>query len=323
MTEETKEEKLSVTEEKDGSVVVELPEGMVPEDDDKDDDQEDKSDSSEATQEASHDDDDGDQPGDTDAIREARRARRRAKKDLVKKTREEKDQKLVLLQRQNQELMERLSSLERKNVSAELARFDKAIEDENMRVQYAQRKMQEATDASDGQAFIKAQEAWYESRKKLEAMKAIKQRANEASSQQTGAVNPEVQRYASDWMKSNDWYDPNGKDTDSRIAKVIDEQLSEEGWDPARRDYWEEFDKRLQNRLPHLYNDSYDEQPRRRPRSVVTGSGREVNNSRGGNTFTLSAEQVRAIKEAGMWDDPTTRNRMIKRYALEAKKYRG
>jgi hypothetical protein len=183
--------------------------------------------------------------------------------------------------------------------------------------------MQEATDASDGQAFIKAQEAWYESRKKLEAMQAIKKRANDASNQQTGAVNPEVQRYANDWMQRNDWYDPNGKDTDSRIAKVIDEQLSEEGWDPARKDYWEEFDKRLQNRLPHLYNDSYDEQPRRRPRSVVTGSGREVSNSRGGNTFVLSPEQVRAIKEAGMWDDPTSRNRMIKRYALEAKKYRG
>ncbi len=323
MSEETKEEKLSVTEEKDGSAVVELPEGMVPEGDDDQRDDQGEQEPVSAAQDDQQDDDDSDQPDDTDAVREARRARRRAKKELVKKTREEKDQKLMLLQRQNQELMERLSTLERKNVSAELARFDKAIEDEAMRMQYAQRKMQEATDASDGQAFIKAQEAWYESRKKLETMQAIKKRANEASNQQTGAVNPEVQRYANDWMKNNEWYDPNGRDTDSRIAKVIDEQLSEEGWDPARKDYWEEFDKRLQNRLPHLYNDSYDEQPRRRPRSVVTGSGREVSNSRGGNTFVLTPEQVRAIKEAGMWDDPTTRNRMIKRYAAETKKYRG
>lgn len=319
MSEENKDEKISVTEEKDGSVVVELPDSIPsPENDDQD-----ASDTDDSKAEAAQDDDDADQPDDTDAVREARRARRKAKKEHMKRVREEKDQNYLLLQRQNQELMERLANLERKNVSAELARFDAAISEEERRVMFAQRKMQEATDASDGQAFIKAQEAWYESRKRLESMKAIKQRANESAAQQTGAVNPRLQKYASEWMSRNTWYDTDLKDTDSRIAKVIDEQLSEEGWNPETKDYWDEFDKRLQNRLPHLYNDSDDEQPRRRPRSVVTGSGREATPSRGGNVFTISPEQVRAIKEAGMWDNPEQRNRMIKRYALEAKKYRG
>lgn len=317
MSEENKDEKISVTEEKDGSVVVELPESMQTPEDEGDAEPPEQKD-----EPVSQDDDDADQPGDTDAVREARRARRRAKKEHMKRVREEKDQNYLLLQRQNQELMERLANLERKNVSAELARFDAAIQEEERRVMYAQRKMQEATDSSDGQGFIKAQEAWYESRKRLESMKAIKQRANESASQQTGAVNPRVQKFAGDWMSKNTWYDPDGRDTDSRIAKVIDEQLSEEGWNPESKDYWDEFDKRLQNRLPHLYNDSDDEQPRRRPRSVVTGSGREVS-SRGGNTITISPEQVRAIKEAGMWENLEQRNRMIKRYALEAKKYRG
>jgi hypothetical protein len=317
MSEETKDEKISVTEEQDGSVVVELPESMQTPDDEGDAEPPEQKD-----EPVSQDEDDADQPGDTDAVREARRARRRAKKEHMKRVREEKDQNYLLLQRQNQELMERLSNLERKNVSAELARFDAAMQEEERRFMYAQRKMQEAVDASDGEGFKRAQEAWYESRRKLEGMKAVKQKYNESSSQQTGAVNPRVQKFAGDWMSKNTWYDPDGRDTDSRIAKVIDEQLSEEGWNPESRDYWDEFDKRLQNRLPHLYNDSDDEQPRRRPRSVVTGSGREVS-SRGGNTVTISPEQVRAIKEAGMWDNLEQRNRMIKRYALEAKKYRG
>jgi hypothetical protein len=49
-----------------------------------------------------------------------------------------------------------------------VARFEKAIEDEEARFRYARQKMQEATDNSDGEAFTKAQELWYDSRRKLE-----------------------------------------------------------------------------------------------------------------------------------------------------------
>lgn len=56
----------------------------------------------------------------------------------------------------------------------------------------------------------------------------------------------------------------------------------------------------------------------------MTGSGRESSTRAGGsNTFTLNAEQVRAMKDAGYWDDPEKRNRMIKRYAQEARKSQG
>ena len=47
------------------------------------------------------------------------------------------------LKRQNQELMERLSVVERKTHSADLARLDKAVEDKQLRLQYARMKMSE------------------------------------------------------------------------------------------------------------------------------------------------------------------------------------
>ena len=57
---------------------------------------------------------------------------------------------------------------------------------------------------------------------------------------------------------------------------------------------------------------------------IVTGSGRESAAGSGGkNTFTLSPEQVRAMKDAGFWDDPEKRNKMIKRYAMEARQNQG
>ena len=184
--------------------------------------------------------------------------------------------------------------------------------------------MQEATDNSDGRAFMQAQEGWYEARRKVEAMQGIKQRAVQATNNESGPANPRLVKLANQWMERNPWYDPNGGDEDSQIAKLIDNRLAQEGWDPASEEYWDEFDKRLQARLPNRYTHDQDDQPRRRPRSFVTGSSRESSAPRsGGNTFVLEPDQVRAMKEAGLWDDPATRNRMIKRYAEQARNNRG
>jgi hypothetical protein len=308
-----KEEVFEVTEEKDGSVIVELPEGME------------GVEMAEGGQAAAQDDSgDEDQPGDTDAIREARRARRRAKKEYIKRTNEEKDQRLTLLQRQNQELMERLAAVERKTHTADLARLDSAISDEEARLEFFKRKMREATDNSDGAAFMQAQEGWYEARRKVEAMQGIKQRAVQATNNDAGPANPRLVKLANQWMERNPWYDPNGGDEDSQIAKLIDNRLASEGWDPASEEYWDEFDKRLHARLPNRYTHEQDDQPRRRPRSFVTGSSRESSvPGQTGKTFVLEPEMVRAIKDAGLWDDPASRNRMIKRYAEQARNNRG
>jgi hypothetical protein len=127
-------------------------------------------------------------------------------------------------------------------------------------------------------------------------------------------------------MENNSWYDPNGRDPDSKVALTIDQALAEEGWDPKTGEYWEELENRLQRYLPHRYTGETNEAPasRPKPRSVITSSGRESASSAGGkNTFTLSPDQVRAMKDAGLWDDPEKRARMIRRYATEARQNNG
>ena len=101
--------------------------------------------------------------------------------------------------------------------------------------------------------------------------------------------------------------------------------MAEEGWNPKTPQYWEELDNRLQKYLPHRYTGGADERPvQRRPRNFVTGSGRESasSSSLGKNQFALTRDQVQAMKDAGMWDDPERRAKMIRRYALEAKQLR-
>ena len=313
MTTENELQKIVVTEEADGSAVIDLPDSIESPDDQDDDRGMAAGGSSEA--------DDDVAPEDETEYQRARREKRRAKRDLAKKTGVEKDMKLQLLERKNQELMERLSVVERKTHSADLARIDKAIEDQELRLQYAKMKIAEAASAADGHAMTEAQEIMYDARRQMEALSNVKKAAVEPRKAQGNVPDPRLQRLAANWMERNEWYDPNGRDTDSKIAKQIDESLVSEGWNPTESEYWEELDNRLHKYLPHKYNDTTDvRSSTKRPRSVVTSSGREsVNGSTNRNTFVLKPEQVRAMKDAGFWDDPDKRSKMIKRYAQEAR----
>jgi len=314
MTTENELDKIKVTEEADGSAVIDLPDSIESPDEQEDDRE------MAVGGSADHGDDDV-APEDETEYQRARREKRRAKRDLAKKTGVEKDMKLQHLERKNQELMERLSVVERKTHSADLARIDKAIEDQELRLQYAKMKIAEAASAADGNAMTDAQEMMYEARRQIEAVASFKKSAVEPRQTQGNVPDPRLQRLAANWMEKNDWYDPSGRDTDSKIAKQIDETLVAEGWNPTSQDYWEELDNRLHKYLPHKYNDSTDvRSSTKRPRSVVTSSGREsVNGSTNRNTFVLKPEQVRAMKDAGFWDDPNKRSKMIKRYAQEAR----
>ena len=318
MSEETKEQEIKVSEEKDGSATFEVPEGLLPEEAE----EEPKAEEQKA-QGGEADESDEDHPDDTDAVREARRARRRAKKDYIKKTNQEKDQRLVLLARQNQELMARLAAIEKKSHISDIARLEKAIQDEEARLNYAKAKMREATENSDGQAMIKAQELMYETKDRIEKMRVYKAQAEQQPPAENNQESGQIKLLANSWMDRNAWYDPEGTDPRSRVAKRIDNQLVREGWDPASEDYWDELDARLQEQESRAYTETNDETPRKRgPRSVVTGSERETGGGASRNTFTLSPEQVRAMKDAGLWDDPKKRARMAQKYAEQARQNR-
>ena len=324
MSEKAQDEQLEVKEAVDGSATVDLPDGIPnPQAEDSGDSDDDRDEPKMADGGDVNEDDD--HPDDSEALRAAKRDRRRTKKQLVRQTNAEKELKLQMLERQNQELIQRLSVVERKTHSADLARIDKAIEDSELRINYAKMKLSEAAESRDGNAMAKAQEMWMEARQQAESLKNLKKNAIQPR-QEASIPDPRLQRNAADWMERNSWFNPEGKDLDSRIAKQVDETLTAEGWDPNSTEYWEELDNRLQRYVSHRYNAKTDESPNQRskPRGIVTGSGRESASRAGGkNTFTLSPEQVRAMKDAGFWDDSEKRNKMIKRYAQEARQSQG
>ena len=322
MIEDKKEEDIiDITEDADGSAVVELPESIPSPDvqQTKVDEDSDEADEKARAKELAEG---GEVDADAEAVREAKRAKRRARKDYHKQVAVEKDTKLHLLERQNQELLERLAIVEKKTQGSEIARINKAIEDQESRILFAKQKIKEATETGNGDLLTQAQEMWYEAKKQYESLEGLKRQSVSQPQHQTiQAPDPMITRHATNWMDENPWYDPNGRDPDSKIALTIDQAMAEEGWNPKSQDYWEELDNRLAKYLPHRYSNVVETSvtpTTRRPRNVVTSSGRESAASSGGkNTFTLTPDQVRAMKDAGMWDDPDKRAKMIRRYATE------
>ena len=169
--------------------------------------------------------------------------------------------------------------------------------------------------------MVEAQTLWQNAQEEMRSLNGLKERADAElrQPQAPAAPDPTVQRLATKWVQRNSWYNPQGNDPDSRVAKKVDELMAAQGWDPADPDYWDELDSRLQKELPHRYNDSNDDESRdvRRPRNVVGSSGREASAAYGGvnrTQFVLSPERVKAMKEVGAWDNPERKQRMIKQF---------
>jgi hypothetical protein len=308
-----KADEIDVQEAQDGSAVVDLPENMMAEMD---------GDEENVSKQAN--DDDADHPNDNEELRAAKRNRRRAKKDLIRKTNQEKDVRLVQLQRENEQFKQRLGQLERNTKSEQLVRIDKHLEDTQVRLEYAKMKLAEATQNGDGQAMVEAQTLWQQAQDEARNLSILRNRADQELKQPEPQVNvpdPTVQRLAAQWMRKNNWYNPDATDPDSRIAKKIDEVMSTQGWNASDPDYWDELDSRLQKELPHRYNDSNDDETRtvRRPRNVVGSAGREASAAFGGSNrsqFVLSPDRVKAMKEAGAWDNPERKARMIQQFMV-------
>ena len=318
MSEETKIEDIKVSEEKDGTVTVEVPDSLIAVEGEE---------QKEPVKAEAVEDDDADQPDDTDAVREARRARRKAKKEYIKQVQVEKDQRLIAQDRLIQDLQNRLAMVEKNAKEDQMAKIRKAIEDEEARLRFAKIRLKEATERADGAAAVSAQEILLSANDRLGKLEGFKRQAEQQAQAYEPTSDPAVQRYSDRWMKKNPWYKPDGSDERSLLAKRIDAQLAKEGWNPASQLYWNELDARFEAELQEEENDAYTEPtyetPRKRgPKSVVTGSEREVGGGSSQNTFSLSAEQVRAMKDAGFWDDKSKRNKMIARYAREARQNR-
>jgi hypothetical protein len=143
----------------------------------------------------------------------------------------------------------------------------------------------------------------------------IVQEANNRRVNNTGneeKISPKALANFQAWNKANPWFDYRGRDQDSKLVQAVDQQIADDGYDPDTQDYWDELTRRVRKVLPHKFKT--DNGKRRGPPVQGSGSESKQDSARRPSTSTLSKERIEAIKEAGMWDDPEKRKRMIAQY---------
>lgn len=295
-------------------VAVEKPANEQQDDDDQDDDEDHASAKS---------NDDGDDDDERAAIRERRRLEKKERKERQQKAIGRDKVELNFLRQRNDELERRMANLESNSHKISLSDIDRQIQEAVNEAETAERIIAKAVEAGNGEDVAKALKFRDQAMAKANQLNFAKQQATQQGQQrQAPSVDKAIEHYASEFMESNSWYDPQGRDEDSAIVLAIDAKLAQEGYDPRSEEYWDELQTRIERRLPEKF--AKQSKPVRKPTGgPAVGSGREHAPTSTRKEIYISPERKAAMIEAGVWDDPILRQRYAKRYAEYDREHSG
>lgn len=236
------------------------------------------------------------------------RDRRRKRRDMQRRAKEAAERKIQLLERQNAEMLQRLSAVEGYTQNTSAQSLEARIAQTQREIQQAELIIAKATEAGNGDDVVAAMRIRDQAISQAQQLSTAKQQFDTQRQQaQQPKVDPNVVNYAKQWMEANPWYDPTGRDRDSALTKAIDNELASEGYDPASREYWEE----LTGRVAEAFGEGEKKPKRRAP---PTGRTREHAPVSTKKEIYVTPERKQAMIEAGVWDDPVQRQRYLKAY---------
>lgn len=256
-------------------------------------------------------DEEGDEEGE-DAS--ANRKRRQKRREMQKRARDAAQHELRLLREQNAELMRRVSAVEGHAIQTNAQGLDARLNQALAEVRQAETIIARATEAGNGEDVVAAMrirdEAIAAASQLQQAKQQFEQAAQRAQQPAPPQVDPRVASYAQEWMQANPWYDPRGADRDSALTKAIDNELVRDGFDPKTREYWEELTARVADALGETSAPAA--KPRRK--APPTGNTREHAPASTKREIYVTPERKAAMIEAGAWDDPVKRQKMLRAY---------
>lgn len=150
-------------------------------------------------------------------------------------------------------------------------------------------------------------------------------------------IPPAVKQRAEAWAAKHSWLNSETNPEEAEIVRAIDRNLAREGWDPTGDDYWTELTSRVKRRLPNRFSKKSANGGGRR--ETVDGEDTGVKPPAGGPRMAqssqssgghrplkpgevyISPQRKEAMKEAGAWDDPAKRKRMLASYAKYDKEH--
>ena len=266
------------------------------------------------------DDDEGDERlGDSedDSDEEISKSRsfvkRQKQRERQKRAKEHADRELSELRQQNDTLLRRVSAIEGNTLASNVNALDQRIAQAQADVKQAENIIARAVEAGNGDDVATAMRLRDEAQYEAQQLWQHKQQVEQARQQHANpGPDPRVVNYAKEWMDANPWYDPNGRDEDSAITKVIDNQLASEGYSPKDADYWHELTRRVASRIGD--DEAETRQNPSKRKAPPTGTTREHAPVSTKKEIYVTPERKQAMIDAGIWDDVPRRNQMLKAY---------
>jgi len=281
---------------------------------------EDKANKQDADDEDDEDDDSrlAQSEDDSDDEVSSHRRRRQQRRDSRKRARERTERELSMVREQNAELQRRLVALESHTVGISEQSAQARLDETLREVQMAESIIAKATEAGNGEDVVAAMRIRDAAQAKAQQIFGEVQQHQQRRQQPQGDDQRArlVAQHAQAWTSANPWYRTDGSDRDSALTKAIDSQLASEGYDPATRGYWEELTARVADAFADNTSGSRDPAPKDtgRRKGPPQGTGREHAPVSTKKEIYVTPERKQAMIDAGAWDDPVKRQRMLKAY---------
>jgi len=264
------------------------------------------------------DDDDDERLGDSeddsdDEIVSRSRVKRQKQRERRQRAKEHADRELTLLREQNDTLLRRVSAIEGNTLASNVSAIDQRIMQAQADVKQAETIIARAVEAGNGDDVATAMRLRDEAQHEAQQLWQQKQQVEQVRQQHANpGPDPRVVNYAKEWMDANPWYDPRGRDEDSAVTKVIDNQLAAEGYNPKNADYWHELTRRVASRIGDDEVETRQSPSKRK--APPTGTTREHAPVSTKREIYVTPERKQAMIDAGIWDDVPRRNQMLKAY---------
>lgn len=246
-----------------------------------------------------------------DQKRDMRREQRRQQRERRRRFQEELRAENADLRAQMQAIVQQTRAL-----MAETTHGQLRTAEEHLR--RADAALADAIERGDGRAHSQALEYRDKAREAVNALRGKlgqEQQALRSGVQpqaQQPQIDPRMARHFVEFQRKVNWYDPTGRDLDSKIVQAIDADVAQAGFDPTTPEYWEELEDRVRERLPGKFK---TQTSRRGPPM----SGREASSAGrasggGSEALKIPAALKQNMIEAGIWGDPKKRDAAIKDY---------
>jgi hypothetical protein len=261
--------------------------------------------------------DEADEDEDGDTTVSPKRDKRLKRRKIQKLAKENAQRELRLLREQNASMATRLAAVEGNALSQNEMALDGRINEARQEIQQAEQIIARAIEAGNGDDVAVALRIRDDAKAREAQLGAVKQQVTHARQQPANTPDPRVTSLAQEWMAANPWYDPKGGNEDSAITNAIDTRLVAEGFDPTTVAYWQELTGRLRNRIaaPRAKGDGKGgDMKNPKKKAPPMGNAREHAPQSTKKEVYVTPDRKQAMIDAGIWDDPTRRNQMLKAY---------